>query len=214
MDGIAWHTPEITSTGTVTRSMTVPVDLLSYVGGALGMLAESYNWIQVGDAIVDIIELVQTMIDSWYTQEMIGGIMAFVTTPPAGWQPLDGSVLDADLFPELAVVVPDSWILGSGDIQLPNLAGTSLVGHGTSYEIGTTGGEENHTLTLAEIPAHTHTYTPPILNIDIEGPGVPDIVAAGLGPTASTGSAGSGDPHNNMPPFLVVVWAIFTGRNV
>jgi microcystin-dependent protein len=212
-DGVGWHTPVIDTGTFVIRSAKVPVSLLSHVGGALGMLSESYNWLEIGDPVEDIIALVQDMIDSWYTQEMIGAVIAFAGTIPPGYQALDGSSLDGDLYPELAAVVPSAWIAPiTGDILLPDMTGRGIVGYGTNYDTGDTGGEDEHTLTAAEMPSHTHNYIPPVINVDIEAPGVPDPVAAGLGPTTATSAAGDGDPHNNMPPYLVLQWAIFTGR--
>lgn len=213
-DGFKWHTPTVETGTYVVRTATVPVSLLSHVGGALGQLAEYYNWLEVGDTVAEIITLVHEMIDSWYTQEMIGGIMAFAGNVPPGWATLDGSTLDGDLYPELAAVVPSSWIAPiTGDIVLPDTTGHTLLGAGTGYSLGSTGGESEHTLTVAEMPAHTHNYTPPVINVDVEAPGVPDPVAAGLGPSTATSSTGDGDPHNNLPPYLAIQWAVFTGRH-
>lgn len=213
-DGIAWHTPTIETGAFVVRTASVPVSLLSHVGGALGQLAEEYNWLQVGDPIADIISLVNDMIDSWYTQELIGAVMSFAGSIPPGWHLLDGTTLDGDLYPELAAAVPASWIAPiTGDINLPSAEGMTIVGSGSTYTHGSTGGSATHTLTVAEIPAHDHTYTPPTLNLDLESPGVPDILGAGIGTPTTTGQAGGSEAHNNMPPYLALHLAIFTGRH-
>jgi microcystin-dependent protein len=210
-DGLAWHTPTI-ETGTVVRSMTVPVSLLPHIGGAIGELLVERNWLEVGDTIADIILLVQDMIDSWYTQEMIGAVIPFAGSIPSAWHALNGDSLAEDDYPELASNVPASWLSG-GNINLPDMTGASIVGVGTGYNIGATGGTETHTLTVDEIPSHTHDYIPPVINVDVEAPGVPDPVAAGIGPSTATSSSGNGDAHNNMPPYLVLTYAIFTGRD-
>lgn len=213
-DGVAWHTPTIETGKFIVRTIKLPVSLLTHVGGALGMLSEDGNWFEVGDPVADIIKLVTDMIDYWYTQDMIGVVLPFAGTIPAGYALLDGSTLDADLYPELAAVVPASWLAPiTGDINLPDMTARSIVGAGTSYDLGDVGGSETHTLTIDEIPSHSHSYIPPVINVDVEAPGIPDPVAAGLGPSTSTGSAGNGQGHNNMPPYLIMNYAIFTGRH-
>ena len=67
-----------------------------------------------------------------------------------------------------------------------------------------TGGEVKHKLTVAEMPTHFH--------IEVLGAGAPGngtgvgIAAQGVQnvPAFQTQPAGSGDPHNNMPPFIAL----------
>lgn len=69
--------------------------------------------------------------------------------------------------------------------------------------IGNTGGEKTHTLTVNEIPAHTHNS--PIDGGSTQGD---KLTYNGFGTDSrnyvSTSSVGGGQPHNNMPPYEVV----------
>ena len=84
-----------------------------------------------------------------------------------------------------------------------------LLAAGSTWAAGTEGGEASHTLTNNEIPSHTHN-----INASYSNPGsetsVNGKLLAGndnnswLWEFASTGSAGDGEAHNNMPPYLAV----------
>lgn len=90
---------------------------------------------------------------------------------------------------------------------------TFLLASGSVFTLGQTGGEINHTLTIDEMPSHTHNmYT---ANDDGDG-----TITGGGGIVQDRGApyktywamfamenAGGGQPHNNMPPYLVVnIW--------
>lgn len=65
-----------------------------------------------------------------------------------------------------------------------------------------TGGEKSVTLSLAQIPSHAHTYTAPnAASNRLAGLlGSVDGVTAGT----ATGTAGEGEAHNNLQPYIVV----------
>lgn len=101
-------------------------------------------------------------------------------------------------------------ILGFGTWE--RIKGKVLVGldeddeDGYFDEIGKTGGEKEHTLTIDEIPKHT----PEATNYNIAGSG---IVRVAQGDYANVGNPtgkivfkeiGGGQSHNNMPPYEVV----------
>ena len=78
-----------------------------------------------------------------------------------------------------------------------------LLGAGNTYTNGNTGGSATHTLTINEIPSHTHTYTARLQSYHCAD-GSPCYLTDTAQSTYNTGSAGGGQAHNNMPPYLVV----------
>lgn len=86
-----------------------------------------------------------------------------------------------------------------------------LLGAGDTYTAGATGGEAAHTLTVEELPAHTHVAFA-YGNTSIQGGGTDQNYKAIKtstfdGTQKSTGSSGNNATHNNMPPyFAVYIW--------
>lgn len=203
---------------TALRTICVPQSLYYLVSGALLELTKLWNWEEFGDATTE--EAASFFSGVWEQWTMsvgvsIGQIAPFLSAIPSFWLALDGSAYSQADYPELAAALPPSWLSG-GNIVTPNMEGLSLVGAGTingsGYAEGDTGGESQHTLTTPEMPQHTHGYIPPqIASVDLEVGGVP-VPDVSLGPVTQTAPTGGGQPHNNMPPFLAIGWAIYAGR--
>jgi len=108
------------------------------------------------------------------------------TNIPLGWALCDGSNGTPDL--------RDRFVVGASQND-QGVAKSTVSGSPTQ-----TGGEAFHTLTLAEMPPHTHSVQV-----------FPDPIGGGNGSdlrrgvyTGQTGSAGDGLPHNNLPPYYAL----------
>lgn len=77
-----------------------------------------------------------------------------------------------------------------------------LLAAGQTYEAGTTGGEAEHTLTVEEMPSHSHaTYRS---RTGQSGSAIYVPSQSGTESGVETSATGGGKPHNNMPPYLAV----------
>lgn len=87
--------------------------------------------------------------------------------------------------------------------RFPLAAGktTDVRGEVRTYQVGHRGGEYLHQLTVAEMPSHTHSYTRTNWVHDTD---VDDQRRSPHHTPAQTGATGGNQPHNNMPPNLVV----------
>ena len=78
---------------------------------------------------------------------------------PDGWLVCDGSQVSRTVYPALFTVLGVAYGAGDGanTFNLPNLQGRVPLGLDGAHPRGTSGGAESHTLTTANMPAHTHT---------------------------------------------------------
>ena len=138
---------------------------------------------------------------------------------PNGWAPCDGQLLpitqNTALFSILGTTFGGD---GKTTFALPNIDGSVVMGPGEGAGLsqrytGETGGEASVTLQSAQIPSHTHTMqaasgdgTQPEPDSLASCPGQYQTAAppATQMAPAALSSAGSGIPHNNMQPYLVL----------
>lgn len=85
-----------------------------------------------------------------------------------------------------------------------------LLGAGTTYTAGDTGGEAEHTLTENEMPSHRHN----LHDVGSTGTGTSTYGGVRLNQVFAnnyTNYVGGGQAHNNMPPYIVVyMWKRLT----
>ena len=145
-----------------------------------------------------------------------GSVVAYIaSSAPGGWLLCDGSAVSRSTYSTLFGVIGTTYGVGdnSTTFNLPDLRGRVPVGSGTgagltARSLAATGGAETHTLTVDEIPAHTHSYVNNTNNQDTDNAFATETAADNADLSATTGSTGGGQAHNNMQPFLVLNYII------
>ncbi len=151
------------------------------------------------------------------------------TVAPSGWLLCNGAAVSRTTYATLFAAIGTTNGAGDGTttFNVPDSRGRVLVGAGTGAGGGATGsgvvtggaaltprtvgqwfGEETHTLTLAETPAHTHTLPSGCGG----GGGTTSVecVFNGVPSTWTTTSQGGGSAHNVMQPGLTCSFIIKT----
>ena len=143
-------------------------------------------------------------------------LMSFVF-PPRGWAHCDGQHLPINQNQALYALLGVTYG-GDGNtiFGLPDLRGRTPVHVGAGVVLGERLGSERHTLTLAELPQHSHPLMASTAAADRSAPG---ILAAGAdlyrdgGPVTtlhadSVTAIGGSQAHENRQPFLTLSWCI------
>lgn len=151
-----------------------------------------------------------------------------------GYFACDGSILSQAAYPSLFSAIGTAYNIGgegAGNFRIPDKRGRTPVGAGngpglSGRSLGQQVGEENHTLSTAELASHGHGVSDgghghsisgtafnnqdigfPRLSVGggnaLYGGGFPNINADGSGANISIQATGSGSGHNNMQPSLV-----------
>lgn len=146
---------------------------------------------------------------------------------PSGWALCNGQLLPINqnqgLFSLLGTTYGGN---GQTTFGLPDLRGRAPAHTGDDLTLGTRTGEQNHTLTISEIPAHTHTLNakaPADSSGNVNNPngqylsssapaeiyrgssGNPGIITTVTQTITNTGGA---QAHLNMQPYLVLNFCI------
>jgi len=147
-------------------------------------------------------------------------IMSFVFAP-RGWALCNGQLLPINQNQALFSLLGTTYG-GDGRVNfgLPNLQGRAPIHMGSGHTLGERGGEQAHTLSISELPQHTHIVGGTTAN----GQNVPSnsTVLARSVPQSAYGAAqglaamdprmvgnvGGSQAHLNMQPFLILNFCI------
>lgn len=146
-----------------------------------------------------------------------GAILAFGgTSAPSGYLLCDGSLVSRTTYAALFAAIGTNFGVGDGSTTfgLPDLRGRTPIGTGqgsglTNRTIGQKVGAETHQLTLAQLPAHSHTINAPVAGSADCPQFVTNTKQSGAA-SGATNSAGSNQAHNNMQPSQVCTFIIKT----
>jgi microcystin-dependent protein len=145
----------------------------------------------------------------------VGGLTQYAgaTSPSVNYAICDGAAVNRTTYATLFARIGTTYGVGdnSTTFNLPDLRTRIPVGKnatGTFATLGTTGGAETHTLTVAQMPSHTHPIS--VANVSTFS-GIIGTTGHGgtLQPwTASTDATGGGGAHNNLQPYIVMNYLI------
>jgi len=151
--------------------------------------------------------------------------MFWGSTAPDCWIFAQGQQLDLD---EYALLAEALDYTAFGDVvNVPDMRGRVPVGADAAdtdfWPVSFQGGEKTHTLTVDEMPSHTHPYARPQTGNYFTGvvfssnPGVGNRLVMGSGGTEEGPllpfllDVGGDQPHNNLQPYMAINYIIYTG---
>ncbi|WP_432288568.1 tail fiber protein (plasmid) [Aminobacter sp. BA135] len=155
-------------------------------------------------------------------QPYVGEVRMFAGNfAPAGWMFCEGQLLPISENETLFNLIGTTYG-GDGEstFALPDLRGRVPLHQGNGFILAETGGAEEITLTIGQIPAHSH----PLLGSTVNGaqpapegnvlasstvitPYAPETVTVAMA-QASVGSVGGSLPHTNFQPYLCINFII------
>ena len=145
---------------------------------------------------------------------------------PTGFLLCDGAAISRTTYSALFALVGTTY--GSGDgsstFNIPDLRGRVIAGQddmgGVSANrltglsggvdgdiLGGSGGAETHTLSIAQMPAHTHSLQN---GVGTKSNSFDSGTLVASDASGNTGSQGNGDAHNNVQPTIILNYIIKT----
>ena len=145
---------------------------------------------------------------------------------PKGWALCNGQLLPINQNQALFSLLGTTYGgTGQTNFALPNLRGRASIHEGSGFTLGQAGGQSAHTVTMSEMPTHTHFQNSNMciggnnINATLGDPTsnywanngkaqyATNTLDQVMHPSAVTNVGGS-QPHNNMQPYLVLNFCI------
>ncbi|HKF49541.1 MAG TPA: tail fiber protein [Terracidiphilus sp.] len=155
------------------------------------------------------------------SQPYVGEVRIFAGNfAPAGWMFCEGQLLPISEYETLFNLIGTTY---GGDGQntfaLPDMRGRVPMHQGNGFTLAETGGVETVTLTVSQIPVHSHPFLANAGTANTISTPANSILSDGqnmytqLAPTANMAagmisSTGGSQPHDNFQPYLCLDWII------
>jgi microcystin-dependent protein len=148
-------------------------------------------------------------------------IMSF-NFPPKGWAMCNGQLLPINQNQALFSLLGTTYG-GDGRVNfaLPNLQARTPIHFGNGHTLGEIGGEQAHTLSMAELPQHTHSANAANVTATSNAPSNARMLSQSQGANLYAGASnlnamvpgaianvGGSQAHQNMQPFLTLTFCI------
>jgi microcystin-dependent protein len=142
--------------------------------------------------------------------------------PPKGWAMCNGQLLPINQNQALFSLLGTTYG-GDGRVNfgLPNLQGRTPMHVGNGHVLGELGGEQAHTLSISEIPTHTHTASAANVAATAGNPSNAHMISQSAGANMygaasnlvnmspqALATVGTSQAHLNMQPYLTLTFCI------
>jgi microcystin-dependent protein len=141
--------------------------------------------------------------------------------PPKGWALCDGQLLPINQNQALFALLGTTYGgNGQTNFALPDLRGRVPLHMGSGHTLGERGGEQAHTLSISELPVHTHVLKASSLGGNQPTPDNAVMASSPRNPiygpakgqvsvnAGTVASMGGSQAHLNMQPFLALSFCI------
>lgn len=165
------------------------------------------------------------------SEPFLGEIRLFpIGYVPRGWAACEGQILSINSNQALYSLLGATYGgNGSTTFALPDYRGRTPIHCSPNNPLGQSAGEENHVLTVNEMPTHTHQIHSSSINANEISPlnnvwattttnNYGQLDGSQFMNTGSISVTGNSQPHSNMQPFLalrfcIATMGIFPSRN-
>lgn len=219
----AWLTPDDLPVSTNCFKIRVPnsLEFEAVFRGALLLLAEAYNWEQVGSTTP------QECADLWASTLLddllmvpcevsmvlpVGSFQWWAGTEdtiPDNWLLCDGSSLDTTAYAELFAAIGYTYGGSGSSFNIPDLYSQGVVAARTGgFALGDSGGNGSVTLSVSNLPAHSHD----VLVNAASGANAASLAGTKTqGATQATSQTGSGVAFSVLNPYIAMFACIVAG---
>jgi microcystin-dependent protein len=200
----------------VERVVRLDSALLYLANGALSWLADYQEYAATGSLTEDaaraaLLDMIDVYFEGRPQATMLGMIVNYATqTPPAGVLECNGATYQAADYPDLFAALDPVFKINATQFRVPDLRQRFVLGAtntSPSWAPGASGGSFLKTLTVANLPPHTHEISVRQSSTGLST-GRPTTATSGSLGTWNTQSTGDGQPFDVTPPYVALRFGI------